>query len=239
MKTTFQIIISTLTIIFSSCQGDNSNRLESESKNSTDTIVEEQLVENLIGKQFNLDSQLNPFIYQKETVDLKNCETSKEITEIFNCIISQFSTSETPIHVGPIPEPDYTYQKPLYDSIFITNCLQDTNFFSEPIEDRVYGYYKGKTIDKTDNYILCLILFGFNVGFEYHLCSFTPTGQLISKKEIGAQASDWYEIYGFIRDKKSFEIYKNEFDYKDNKPIISKKTNEKYKILNNGEFEKE
>jgi hypothetical protein len=239
MRITFQIIISALTIIFIGCQSDNSKRLPSETKILTDTIVKAQLVEDLIGKQFNLDSRMNPFIYQKEIVGLKNCEMSKEIAEIFNCITGQFNSSETPIYVGPIPEPDYTQQKVLNDSIFITNCLQDTNFFSEPIEDRVYEYYKGKIIDRTENYILCLILFGFNVGFEYHLCSFTSTGQLISKMEIGAQASDWYEIYGFIYNKKSFEIFKNEFDYKDNNPIVSKKINGKYKILDNGVFVEE
>ena len=240
MKSSFFIVIGSLMFLFSSCHQDEvPTKMENEPIKSTDTLVKETIVEDLIGQQFNLDSRLNPFIIQKDSIQLKSCESSNDRSEIFRCIIGQFQKAKTPIHVGPIPEPNYRYQPPLEDSIFITTCLKDELFFTEPAEDRVYGYHKGKIIDQTDNYVLCLVLFGFNVGFEYRLYSFTPTGEFISKKAIGSKISDFYEIYGFMKDKKSFELYQNEFDYKDNKPFISKKTHEKYNIQNNGVFVKE
>jgi hypothetical protein len=145
-------------------------------------------------------------------------------------------TAKTPIQLGPLPEPDYDNQKTLRDTVFIKECLQDSAYFLDVPEDRTYDWRKGKIIDKNDNYTLCLFLFRFNVGFDYYLCTFNSNGQLINEKEVGARASDWYEIYGFIKDNHSFEIYKNEFGYKNDKPSIKNKLHEKYIIANDGRF---
>jgi hypothetical protein len=159
--------------------------------------------------------------------------------DVFNCVISQFKTAALPVQLGPVPEPDYPNTPALNDSIFIAHCLHDTSYYEEPVENRTYSYYKSRIIDKNDRYVICLMLFGFNVGFSYQLYSFTPTGEFIDKKEIGAQASDWYETYGFINDKKTFEIFKNEFDYYNNRWVIKTKTHEKYIITDDGKFRKQ
>lgn len=217
-----------------SCMGNsNQNKYES-SASGYDTTKNYT-----IGQYKNVEVTLNPYITQIDTIPVLGCndQNSKEIC--FNNIINQFPIIETPLEFGPVPEPSYAVNTVFEDSLFIVNCLNDTTFYKQERGDRTYGYLKGKIIDKNPNYFLVVILFTYSVGFEYELYSLTLNGNLISKIGLGGQTSDWYEIYGKINNKNTFEITRNEFAMKNGKFGIKTSVLSKYFISTEGQFLKQ
>lgn len=198
--------------------------------------VVDTLIEDVFGKEFDFEEIYNPFLAQCEEKPMLKCDSKKEVNSIFNCVIQQFRTVEFPIKVGPIPEPNPLCQQALEDSIFISTCMKDTYFYTESPMDRVYGYNKGKLIAKNEKYTLCLILFSFNVGFDYRLYSFKNNGEYIASITIGSKQSDVSETYGIMKNKETFDVYTNKFGYADGKVFVEKKLHETYQIQKDGKF---
>ena len=244
MKKMYSYFVISCLLVFFSCQESEPNfegRI-SGFENSLKTekrISDDSLIESIFGKEFDFEEIYNPFLAQCEEKPMLKCDVKRDVTSIFNCVVNQFNKVDFPIKVGPIPDPNPLCQKALDDSIFISTCMNDAYFYTEPPMDRVYGYNKGKLIAKNDKYTLCLILFEFNVGFDYRLYSFKNNGEYIASITLGSKTSDVSETYGIMKNKESFEVYTNEFDYVDGREVIKNKTHTTYKVLKDGKIVKQ
>jgi hypothetical protein len=232
-----QLLISLLVFSLFSCNSTTNKTGKEKLSFRSDKLLVSNKTEIVRGHIHKVDSTLNPYMTQFDTKEFKTCNDSISNGSVFNCILSQFPNIKTPIQFGPLPEIDVLGKHTeLRDSIFIVRNLQDSTYYLNGPGDRMYSYFKGKIIEKNDNYILCVVLFTFSIGFEYELYSFKPTGQIISKIVVGGQINDEEEIYGFIPNDKSFEIYIDEFEYKNDQPILKPEKHEKYIIEANGQF---
>jgi hypothetical protein len=189
---------------------------------------------------YKMDSLLNPFYAMVDKKECFNCtQNFYKTSDIFNCIINQFQYCNTPIELSPdIYNINYTHSSLLKDSIFIIRCLKDTSYFKTPKDFRTYVYYKGRIVFKNQNYILLIIPKGISVGFQYYLCSFSLTGDLISKEIVCGKWPGAYKTYGFISSDSTFSVNKIDFitDKKKWPIFMYQKTETNYKINSKGQF---
>ncbi len=159
---------------------------------------------------YNRDSFPNPFITQLDTISF-TCDQTLGTRYAFQCVTNEFNTAQTPIYLDANIDVIQLGRHALFfDSTFIFDCLQDTQYFATEPSMRNYGYFKGKILDRNEQYILCLIPQGYSVGFNYYLYTFTNRGVPISKCEVAGRWIGEYEKYGTIKDKNNFEIIKHE-----------------------------
>lgn len=220
----------------SSQQKEVSKIIEDENSSIEDTILTAEYYQDLNELVDYLDSSRNPYLTQNSDVDLSCIDVSLP-SQHKKCIIDQFRLVEFPVHVGPTHVVPRANRAPLEDSLFIYDCIKDTNYFTA--EERMYSYYYGKKISESENFILVMLLEEFSVGRKYLLLSISSKDfSLIDKITLGAEISDSKSIFGQIKDRTHFEIDTKEFGYDDGQDLMFFKSEQtkKYEVAKNGKF---
>jgi len=191
----------------------------------------EEAGETGMAKPIVVDLKKNPFVAEVDTGQVKACGDTARAA-VFRCVVGQFRTAPFPIEVGPGQEPASPF---FFDSLFVLKCLHDTAYFQEGPADRTYGYHKGRVLARTPRYVLCLIPFGFSVGYDYRLFSFTPEGRLLDTRSFGGQGADVTEMYGTMPDARHFSTRYVELG-EDGKVV--KQTIRQFVVSEDGRFER-
>ena len=176
-------------------------------------------------------------VYILFLVFITSCtEDRKTITQIFNEKIANYTHIKLPQNFDPNKEPNYREEVFMTDSLFIINFI-DKHQFDEDAGDRTYGYYEGTIIFENENSIGILYLFGFSVGYEYRLYTYSKEEpQIIDSLKISEFASDYSRTYGKISD--NLTIWRKtdflDWDETTEKDFVKKSIEETFRINEQG-----
>ncbi|QNR25186.1 hypothetical protein [Croceimicrobium hydrocarbonivorans] len=169
----------------------------------------------------SIDTNLNPLVDINFT--LRECPKDS-LSDPINCILSQIPSRPLPMHFGPIPYFDYYSLVPLEDSLFISEALQDTNYFVE--EERQYSYFLGVKIPSPAAYTALIVLESFSIGKDYILVTISESGEMIDKLRLGSEAGDYESLFGKIESLEDIEVITKKIDYNKEEDLLFFKSTE-------------
>ena len=223
-KMKYNLLIITIGLLIYSCT--SSTTKESTQANG-EARIEGKYSSNINSKVTIIDTTLNPFA-NGLLFSGRDCENEKER---INCVISKFPPRPLPMHFGPIPEVSLNSNFELSDSLFITEALQDTNYFAE--EERQYSYYLGVNIPSRNNFQTVVIPEWFSVGKRYILLTISNSGDYIDKLVIGSESSDYESVFGKIESFNNIEVTTKKIGFDESKDLLYFSSSDKEQYLIN------